>query len=153
MNITTKARSNLSFGDADQYKSWNGRTGGNIPGSLLDSGLRLLCDDRSTWHRESGNARTCLYWHAGSFDASACHSPLACFTLVFLATYHALHALAAGRRVFSLIVGTIINSVESASYVLAPDIHVVWVMDRCESIFWSNTSADFTDTLAGPRAY
>lgn len=36
MNITTKARSNLSFGDADQYKSWNGRTGGNIPGSLLN---------------------------------------------------------------------------------------------------------------------
>ena len=67
MNITTKARSNLSFGDADQYKSWNGRTGGNLPGSLLDSGLRLLCDDRSTWHRESGNARTCLYWHAGTF--------------------------------------------------------------------------------------
>ena len=26
---------NLSFGDADQYKSWNGRTGGNIPDHSL----------------------------------------------------------------------------------------------------------------------
>ena len=40
---------------------------------------------------------------------------------------------------------------KSASYVLAHDIHVVWVMDRCESIFWNNTSADFIDTLADPR--
>ena len=40
----------LRFGDADPYKSGNGRTGGDTPGPLLDSGQYnhgVLCDGPS----------------------------------------------------------------------------------------------------------
>ena len=127
----------LRFGDADPYKSGNGRTGGDTPGPLLDSGQynhRVLCDGfiygQVLTHvhvivKGLNISRTWLYWHAGTFDVSAC-TGFFNIILALLTTYLTFAA-------WSSPPWTEDSTAESANYMSTRDNHVVGVMSRCES--------------------
>ena len=100
---------------------------------------RVFCDDQSTfafiYPRGLKTSRTWLYWHAGTFDVSACMHWLFNITLALRTT---CHTFAAGRCSHR---GLIDSTAESASYMLTRDNHVVGVMNRCESNESHSTTA------------